>query len=302
MGTRTQRENGDMQMVYEIIVNASRTTEKQIKIATDVFLQAGRIFRVHRTEGKGHAKKIAAELTSSGKECALVVMGGDGTLHEVLNGIQDFEHCSLGIIPSGTGNDFAETAGIPKDIKRAAQIIAFRAPRAIDYIQLKSGLKSLNAVGMGIDVDVLKRAYSKGGGKSKYLSALIYCLKHFKSYDFTVEYEGKREKHFGMIAALGNGRQIGGGIKLFPDARIDDGFMDLIIVDYVSRFKMVFAFLKLMVGKVNAIKEVTALKVKSARFETDNPCTIQAEGELYDGEDFDAHIVEGGLKFYLPED
>ena len=105
-----------------------------------------------------------------------------------------------------------------------------------------------------------------------------------------------------MIAALGNGRQIGGGIKLFPDARIDDGFMDLIIVDYVSRFKMVFAFLKLMVGKVNAIKEVTALKVKSARFETDNPCTIQAEGELYDGEDFDAHIVEGGLKFYLPED
>lgn len=292
---------GFLRMIFNIIVNSARTGERQIKAAVEVFESAGKKTAVHRTQNRGHAKKIAEELTSCNEECAIVVMGGDGTLHEVINGIKNFEKCSLGLIPSGTGNDFAEAAGIPKDIKKAAQIIAFRAPENIDYIELSNGLKSINAVGMGIDVDVLKHAYAKkGGGKGKYLSSLIYCLAHFKSYNFTVEYDGRQEEHYGLIAALGNGRQIGGGIKTFPDAKIADGYMDILIVDYISRIKTIFAFLKLMRGRINAIKEVKAAKVKSAKFNTDVPCSIQAEGEIYDGMQLDAHIVEGGLRFYLP--
>lgn len=168
-------------MVYEIIVNAARCPAKHIEAVTGVFKNAGKQYRLHYTDHKGHATGIARQLTSSKEECALVVMGGDGTLHEVLNGISDFEKCSLGLIPSGTGNDFAVAAGIPKDVKKAAEIIALRAPSSIDYIELTNGLKSINAVGMGIDVDVLKHAYAKGGGKGKYLSSLIYCLRHFKA-------------------------------------------------------------------------------------------------------------------------
>ena len=287
-------------MIYNIIVNSSRVSERQIRAAENVFLRANRPCKVWRTDHVGHAGEIAAQLTSSGEECAIAVMGGDGTLHEVLNGIRDFEKCSLGLIPAGTGNDFAEAASLPKDVKEAAAVIAFKAPRTIDYIELSNGLKSINAVGMGIDVDVLKRAYSKGGGKSKYLSALIYCMRHFKSYDFTVTYDGKQEKHYGLIAALGNGKQIGGGIKICPDAVLDDGYMDLLMVDYLSPLRTIFAFLKLMRGKINSVKEVTAVRVKSASFTTEAPCSIQAEGEIYDGVKLDAHIVEGGLKFYLP--
>ena len=287
-------------MVYNIIVNTLRVGERQVRAAENVFLRAGKPYNVWHTDHAGHASEIAAQLTGGGKECVLAVMGGDGTLHEVLNGIKNFKKCSLGLIPCGTGNDFAETAGLPKDVKQAAAVIAFKAPKAIDYIELSNGLKSINAVGMGIDVDVLKRAYSKGGGKGKYLSALIYCMRHFKSYDFTVTYDGKQEKHYGLIAALGNGRQIGGGIKICPDAVLDDGYMNLLIVDYLSPVKTIFAFIKLMRGKINSIKEVTAVRVKSASFTTEVPCSIQAEGEIYDGVKLDAHIVEGGLKFYLP--
>ncbi len=286
-------------MVYNIIVNSLRVKSKQIKTVEEVFERAGREYRIFKTDHKGHAGELAETISSSGEECAIAVMGGDGTLHEVLNGIKNFENCSLGLIPAGTGNDFAEAARIPKDTKYAAQIIAFKAPRPIDYIELSNGLKSINAVGMGIDVDVLKRAYSRGG-KSRYFSALIYCLRHFKSYDFTVSYDGRQEKHYGLIAALGNGRQIGGGIKLFPDAELDDGYMNILMVDYLSRAKTVFAFLKLMRGKINAIKEVTAARVKAASFTTETPCSIQAEGEIYDGVKLDAHIVEGGVKFFLP--
>ncbi len=288
-------------MTYDIIVNSARTKESDLHTVEEVFASAGKSVTVHHTQNKGHAKSIAERLTSDKKERTIVVMGGDGTLHEVLNGIKDFDNCCLGLIPSGTGNDFAVAAKIPTDIKSAAQLIAFRAPERIDYIELSNGLRSINAVGMGIDVDVLKHAYAKkGGGKGKYLTSLIYCLAHFKSYNFTVEYDGKKEKHFGLIAALGNGNQIGGGIRIFPDAVIDDGYMDILMVDYISRFKTIFAFLKLMRGKINAIKEVTAARVKSASFSTEQPCSIQAEGEIYDGMKLEAHVVEGGLRFYLP--
>ena len=288
-------------MIYHIIVNSARTGEKKILAVKDVLEKAGKSVEIHHTLKRGHAGQIAAEITSRGEECAIAVMGGDGTLHEVLNGIRNFDKCTLGLIPSGTGNDFAVSVKIPKNIKKAAAIIAAGNVRPIDYIELSNGLKSVNAVGMGIDVDVLKKAYSGGKpSKGKYLASLIYCLKHFESYNFTVEYLGKEEKHFGLIAALGNGRQIGGGIKLFPDAKVDDGYMNLLMVDYVSKFRMIFAFIKLMLGKINAIKEVTAVRVKEASFSTEKPCSIQAEGEIYENMKLEAHIVPRGLKFFMP--
>lgn len=288
-------------MKYHIIVNSARTGEKKIARAVAAFKKHGKEVTVHRTKKQGHAGEIAAELSSLGQDCAVIVMGGDGTLHEVLGGISGFERCALGLIPCGTGNDFAVAAKIPKNIDKAAKLIAEGTPRPIDHIELSNGLRSINAVGMGIDVDVLKKAYSGGKpSKSRYLTSLIYCLKHFESYNFTVEYDGKREKHYGLIAALGNGRQIGGGIKLFPDAKLDDGYMDLLIVDYVSKFKMIFAFIKLMLGRINSIKEVTAARVKSAKFIPEKPCSIQAEGEIYQNTEIDARIVEGKLRFFMP--
>jgi len=202
----------------------------------------------------------------------------------------------------GTGNDFAESAKIPNDPKKAAEIIAFKAARPIDFIELDNGLRSVNAIGMGIDVDVLKRTYAgKSTGRTKYLKALISSLINFKSVNFTVKYDGKEEKHYGLIAALGNGKQFGGGIKVFPEAEIDDGYMDLVVVDYLSKFKTVIAFIKLMLGKINSIKECTHIKCKQATFiPEDKEYTVQAEGELYENIPFSAKIVPQKLKFYLP--
>lgn len=286
---------------YHLIVNAARAGGRKIEKIAECFAKAGKELIVCNTKYKGHCTEIVKDLTKEG-ECVIVVMGGDGMLHEAINGIQDFEKCALGLIPCGTGNDFAAAAGIPKNLKRAADIITDGTPKNIDYIQLSNGLKSINATGMGIDVEVLKRAYlKKGGGKGKYLSALIYCLKHFKSYNFKVNFDGTEQQHYGLIAALGNGKQLGGGIKLFPEAKLDDGYMDLIMVDYISRASTVFAFIKLMLGKIKSVKQATYVRVKHAAFTTAAPCPIQAEGEIYEGITLDASVVAGGLKFYLPQ-
>ena len=293
--------------MYHLIVNTKNhgnDAAEKLEIVKSVFKIAGRELIVHETEHPRHATEIARELTAGEEKVNLVAMGGDGTLHEVLNGIRDVSLCTLGLIPLGSGNDFAETAHISNDVKVAAETIVFRAPTRIDYIQLASGLRSINAVGMGIDVDVLKRTYSgKKTGKKKYFSAFVKSLMHYKAGTYKVVYDGKEEEHTGIICCLGNGRQIGGGILLFPEADIKDGYIDLIMVDCLTKFATLIAFAKLNAGKVNKVKEVTHVRCKQVRVtpvgKTD--ATIQAEGELYDGVCLDAQIIEGKLSFYLPK-
>ncbi len=275
---------------------------KKLNFVRKAFQQAGISYVLHLTKHKGHATEIVKELTSNGEQNVIIGCGGDGTLHEILNGFQDFENNSLALIPVGTGNDFATSAKIPNNTKKAVDIIINGAPRPVDYIQLSSGLRSLNAVGMGIDVDVLKRAYNGTNvKKSKYLNALIVSLAKFKSYDFTVKYDGREERHQGLIAALGNGKQFGGGIKLFNGAEISDGYLNLVIADFISRSKIIGEFIKLMAGKPEKIKEITVAKVKAATFiyHGEN-FAIQADGELYENMPLEAHIESGKLKFYLP--
>ena len=299
------------QKMYHIIVNSKRVNGKNasaVDIVKNVFDRAGKQYEFHYTEYSGHARKIAEELTAGGERTMLIAMGGDGTLHEVLNGIKDPSLCKLGVIPVGSGNDFAAAIGIPeRDVKYAAQVIAFRSPVFIDYIETSMGLRSINAVGCGMDVDVLKRAYAaRRNGKSKYIYGFFKSLFRYKARNFSVEVDdGERKYYKGLLACLGNGKQIGGGIRLFPEARVDDGLMDFMIVDYLSVFKTFIAFAKLFLGKLKDIKEVTFVRCKKAVIypETDKEkFTIQAEGELYDIENecVTAEVVSGKLRFYLP--
>ena len=304
--------SGAKEKMYHIIVNSKRVRGKKaeaLEIVKNVFDRAGKKYEFHFTEYSGHAEKIAAELTASGERTRLIAMGGDGTLHEVLRGIKDPALCKLGVIPVGSGNDFAASIGLSeKNIRFAAQVIAFRSPSFIDYIELSTGLRSINAVGCGMDVDVLKRAYAAHrNGKSKYIYGFLKSLFRYKARSYSVEVDGGEKKHYnGLLACLGNGKQIGGGIKLFPDAKVDDGYMDFLIVDYLSVFKTFIAFAKLMFGKLNSIKEVTAVRCKKAVIypESDKAAfTVQAEGELYEMdncESITAQLVSGKLRFYLP--
>lgn len=289
-------------MKYHIIVNGAKLrgkNAKKLKAVEEIFSAAGLDYTVRRTERKGHETEIAREITSGSSDNCIIAMGGDGTLHKILNGFENFENNCMALIPLGTGNDFATAAGIPRDAKKAAEMIIAKAPKNIDYIELSNGLRSINAAGAGIDVEVLKHVYDKNGRKkSTYLHGFIMSVIKFKSINYTVNYDGKEQSSHGLIALVGNGRQIGGGIKVCPEADIADGYLDVLIIDYLSKAKLLGAFIKLMRGKINKIKQVTAVRCKSVKFTLlDGDSTIQADGELYDGVPFEAHIVENKLKF-----
>lgn len=298
--------------MYHIIVNSLRVSDendKRIAEVKSVFDRAGKQYTFFFTDHAGHAREIAAELTAGGEKTRIIAMGGDGTLHEILNGIKDPAKCKLGVIPVGSGNDFAAAVGIPENnVRYAAQIIAFRAPEFIDYIQLDPGPRSLNVVGCGMDVDVLRYAYAaKRNGKGKYIYGFFKSFLKYRARSFDVETDGGEKKNYNvLLACLGSGRQIGGGIKLFPRAKVDDKALDFLIVDYLSPLKTFIAFAKIFFGRLSSVKEVTAGKCrKMVIYPHADKFTIQAEGELYDYEHCEkisAEIVSGSLRFYIPHE
>lgn len=295
--------------MFHLILNCSNSDaklEKQLETVKETFAQAGKELEIHRTEHPRHAKEIAAELTAYGQRANLIAMGGDGTLHEVLNGIEDIKKCTLGLIPIGSGNDFAQAAGISLNPAVAAATIAFRAPSCVDYIQLENGLRSINAIGMGMDVYVTQRAIDKAAkknGRKNYFSAFLKSLKSYECTKMKISWDdGEEKEFFGLVACVGNGVQFGGGIKLFPQAKINDGYLDLVIIDYISKLRTIGAFIKLVTGKIHKVREVTYVKCKKVRITPESGVApVQAEGEIYDDVPLVAQIVTDKLKFYLPE-
>ena len=277
--------------------SGKRKAVKNLRIVERLFTQANVEYEVHKTDAIRAAEHIARALTQGG-ENDLVVLGGDGTMHEVLNGIVDPALCHLGLIPSGTGNDFAARLGIPTKAKKAAEIILRGQVKDTDYLEI-GDRRCMNVAGIGMDVDVLERCNrGKFKGKLKYFISLLKSIFAFKGYPITVEYEGKTEKHDALIAAACNGSQIGGGIRICPNAVVDDNKISVVVVDSIGgKWKLIKALISLMRGKILHYPATHHFLCERVRFTPDTPCAAQLDGELYTDSQLDVQ-VRTGLKMY----
>ena len=286
--------------MYHIILNpvaGKQNAQKNLAIAESFFQARGIEYAAHKTLAARDAENIAKSLTLAG-ETDIIVIGGDGTLHEVLNGIVDPSKVNLGLIPSGTGNDFAEKAGIPANAEKALELIVNGTAKETDYLEV-GGKRCMNVGGIGMDVDVLERCNrGKLKGRIKYLMSLLQSLFAFKGLPILIESEGREEKHDALIAAACNGSQFGGGIVICPVAEADDHLIDVVIVDCIGgKWKIIKAFMELMKGRVLEYPLTTHFRCERVRFTTDTPCTAQLDGELYPALPFDVKLCKG-LKFY----
>lgn len=288
--------------MYHIIANpkaGDKKVARLLKRTLQLLTKAGAEYTLHETQYKGHAKEIAAELTKE-DGVNVIALGGDGTVHDVLNGIQNVETCNFGIIPLGTGNDFAASAKIPYNVKDAVEIILKGETKQTDYLTV-GGLRCLNVGGVGIDVDVLVRcAKGKRGGKLKYLKSLIISFFKFHGYELTVECEGEIIEGKTLMVAACNGRQFGGGIRICPVAELDDGKMDVMVVDcFDSKWQILKAFITLMRGKIMDYPYKKYFRTDCVKITPKHPCTVQLDGELYDDLCFEAKICHG-LRMFRP--
>lgn len=284
--------------------NAGGMTGENVKASLPLIKEhlasRGVKYELHFVSKPHEAKAKTSELIDNGSTI-IVSVGGDGTLHEVVNGFKNFENVSLGIIPCGTGNDFATAIGLPLDVKKAIDVILDNEPKHTDFIDLGE-IRGINIVGMGIDTDVLL-AYHKLKKRTKagYTKCLVKTLASYtkeKFLDFIVKTETEELNQKAFIACVCNGYKFGGGIPICPPADVSDGELDFISIGYMTRIKMISAFQKLKKGNVLKIKGSTHKKVKSISIKTTRPTFINVDGELYYDIPFNATVVSNKLRVF----
>lgn len=285
--------------MYHIISNPTagkRGNKHCLDLAVGVFKAAGAEYEIHETTRRNEAKEIVKRLTVAG-ETEIVVVGGDGTLHEVLNGLANPAVCKLGLIPAGTGNDFADAAGIPHDAEEAARLILKGETRETDYLEI-DGVRCMNIGGMGMDVDILERCRKgKLKGRIKYFISLFQSVFSFKGLKISLKNDEKVIEKNAMIAVVCNGSRFGGGMPVCPIAGIDDGKIDVVVVEHIKGLGNILkAFTKLMKGKILEYHITEHFLCDEIAIAAD-PCALQLDGEIYNDLRFDAKIRRG-LKFY----
>ena len=272
--------------------------KRAVNIITEKLKNLNIDFHFHYTEYPKHAVTLAAELIKSGAT-DIIVVGGDGTLHEVLNGFSDFDRVNLGLIPCGTGNDFAAAAGIPEDPEKALDVILTSTPQFTDFMQMPT-VRGMNIIGMGIDVDVL-RAYEKARRKTKltYTLCLIKSLFKFDYIDFDAETsDGKKENYRSIIAAVANGHRYGGGIEICPPAKPFDGKLDFVAMKEMKKLKLIGAFMKLKKGKVLTLPQAVHFNATEINITPKGDYTVNVDGQLYDNIPFEVKIISNILRMY----
>ncbi len=238
----------------------------------------------------------AAASTALGSSTAafhtVIAIGGDGTFHEVLNGM-DFSAARLGLVPAGRGNDYAVGAKISFDPKEAMQAIVHGKPVDRDYIQVGER-RCLNVCGTGLDVEVLKLTEEN---KNTYIFSLSKLLLNYKPYTVQIERDGFTQEYKCVMAAFCNGTQFGGGIKLCPPAKNDDGKMDLMIVK-PPKGPVLMAMPAFVAGQHIGKPWAEHVVCDAAKITVLNAAAIEIDGEIYNDSVLDARIVPGGFKTF----
>lgn len=254
-------------------------------------------YAFHATEYKGHATLITKNLTES-KVTTIVVIGGDGTLHEVINGFTNFDKCTLALIPCGTGNDFASALKLPRNPIKALDLILDGTPKYTDFMQMPT-VRGINIIGMGIDVDVLNR-YEKLKKKTKlgYIKCLIKTLFKFDYTKFSAEINGKKTDYDAFIACIANGNVYGGGIPVCPIAVPYDKKLNFLTVKKMKKIKIIGAFIKLKAGKILSLKETVTEPCTEIKIDAIKPYTVNVDGELYNDIPFEIKIISDTLRMY----
>ena len=284
-------------MLNVIVNQQARRVKKLVAKTEERLTAAGVAYRVFYTDKPGAAMKYARSLSAAGGTEFLVV-GGDGTVNEVLSGPTDPAACTLAMLPAGTGNDFAAAAGIPVGL-RALDLYFNGVPRPVDYIECGTR-RSMNIAGTGIDVEILRRCQrmKHGTNKGKYFRALVACLLRYRGTKVRLTVNGETREYTALIAAVCNGTRLGGGIPLCPPAKIDDGQLELVIVDCPPLRTLVPELVRLMRGKLLTRPIAHHIPCSGAVIEGEGNIFVQYDGEICEEGALNARIVSGALKLY----
>jgi diacylglycerol kinase (ATP) len=283
-----------------LVVNPSAGRGRGARIAPAVharLAEAGLAVDRYETTCAEDVGKISAEVVASGAD-AVALIGGDGTIHL---GAQVLANSGMpfGVIPAGTGNDFARGLGVPlNDPVAAADLIVAGRSRTVDLAVAKDEFIT-TVVAAGFDSLVNKRANAMSWpkGSSRYTVATLAELRTFTPLEYVVTIDGDVIETRAMLVAVGTGPTYGGGLQICAGAEIDDGLLDVTIIEPVSRMTLLQLFPKLSKGTHVGHPRVRALRGRSVRIESPG-ITAYADGEVLGPLPVDVGIAPAALTVF----
>lgn len=268
------------------------------------------------TEYAGHATKIAEQVTADGEEHIIVVLGGDGSISEVLTGIKDCSKVTLGYIPTGSGNDFTRELKLPAEPEAALDYILNPAKVVrMDVGVTKAGKKSWCfgvSTGIGFDAAVchnVERSGMKTFLNKIHLGNLVYlgiALKRLfvdPLYDVSAVLDDGTEKRFHktyFVAAM-NQPYEGGGFRFCPEAETDDGYLDVIVVSGISRLKVLLLLPTAFAGKHIHFKGVDIFRCRKINVRVNRKAAVHTDGQPVAVEDeIKAELLPEQIRVIVP--
>lgn len=287
--------------MYTFIVNPVAGNGYALKIEQQfeaVMQQRNVPYEILHTSAPEHAMQLAREVAAREGIQGVIAVGGDGTAYEVACGLMD-TGVPLGIIPAGTGNDFIKTVGIPKKPLEALEHILQGKPRPVDVGRLNQRM-FLNVCGTGFDVQTLEytlAAKKYARGILPYLIGLIRAIFTYKPVHVAFTVDGETQERDVLLCSVANGRFIGGGIPICPDAKPDDGLMDMVIVETKPRWKIPFYLPGLLMGKIDQFKVTTHKRCREMTI-VSKGIRLNVDGEILSMDRADFSIMPGKLMLY----
>lgn len=244
--------------------------------------------------------RVAAESSRAGYD-RVVVCGGDGTVNLSVREF-DLERGTLAVIPTGSGDDFARVMGIPRDVRRACDVVLDGAIREVD-VALANQIRYLGVAGLGFDsevADYANRNVKLLRGSAVYLYAILRVLPKFTPRLVDIgSADGSRRIPI-MFAAIGNTRQYGGGIRITPDAVVDDGLLDVCIVHQTTRAELLKTLPKAYSGAHIKSPFVEMRRGREFHFASDEPMAVYADGEPITRTPVAFGLAKGRLRVMVP--
>jgi len=256
------------------------------------------------SEFPGHLAETAAAASSGS---LLVVIGGDGTVNEVVNGVAGTE-AEIAVLPNGTGQDFARTHGIPSSLDDAVRTVLDGGTRTIDLGRVEcEGSESrffANVGSAGMSGSVARRANSmtkRFGGRATFFYALTREFLAWQNTRVQLELDdGVRREGPMHDVIVANGRFHGGGMKLAPDAKQDDGAFDLVTIGDVNKLDFLTTAPKLYSGRYLSHPKVELLRASSVAISADAPLPLEVDGEPIGTTPARFEVVHAALRLRVP--
>jgi diacylglycerol kinase (ATP) len=285
---------------YKLIANPragrGRASSLALRIV-ELFHARGQLCDLELTRGPNDAARIAQEAPVDYD--VIVAVGGDGTVNEIIPGMLPSAR-PLAVVPAGSGNDFIKSLGVPNDLERAVDIAINGKTRTIDLGRI-NGRYFANGVGIGFDAAVNKASYSINHSKRGlllYLCALFKTLGNYEPVPMDVTMNGEMSALPLFILSVGNGTTVGGGFKLTPHARLDDGLLDVTMIKPIGLLPLFWHLPKVFLGTIDRVVRYAATtRTDRLVVESRQAVPVHIDGEIYTDETnrFEIDIVPQAL-------